>query len=245
MPLKLISIPIIFVSLLIATRVLAIETAVFSGQVLDLDKKPVEKAEIFLYTTENIRRPADFISAATDASGQFRMTLPVGKYWAVARVRKGEKYGPLMPGDKHSGDPINLEINSVEPTQEIFTVVNLAESSRLNKKNSGDFFKIKGRIVDQQGNSIKAAYATANRSELSQQLADYISAWTDKEGQYVLFLPAGTYYLGYALTFPQTVPTIQIKTITVSNHMEDIDIIVNKLTIPNRQQSTTNNEDHP
>jgi hypothetical protein len=245
MPIYLIRLIIILAALLINSQALAIETSIFSGQVVDLNKKPVEKAEIFLYNTENIRRPADFISATTDSSGQFRMPLPVGKYWAVARVRKGEKYGPLMPGDKHSGDPLVIEISINETTQETFTVVNLAESSRLNKKTSGEFYKIQGKIVNQQGDAVKPAYATANRNALSPQIADYLSAWTDEQGHYLLFLPTGTYYLGFAQTFPPTKSYELIKIITVSNHMEDVDIVVNKLTIRNRQLSTTPNEDHP
>lgn len=241
---NLIRIAIVVVLLLIHSHAIALETAVFSGQVIDLDNKPVDKAEIFLYTTENIRRPADFISTATDTSGRFQITLPVGKYWAVARVRKGEKYGPLLPGDKHSGEPIVIEVVRDQVTEEIFTVVNLAESARLNKKTSGEFFKIKGKIIDSKGTPLTPAYATANREDLSPQIADYISAWTDDNGRYLLFLPAGTYYLGYARTFPPSRTNGSKKTITVTSHMEDVDIVVNELTINNRPSSKPIKEDN-
>jgi hypothetical protein len=81
------------------------ERALLKGTVFDIKAVPVEGAEIFIYDSTDVRRPADFISAGTGKDGSFQMDLPAGIYWAVARIRSGDQFGPLMPGDKHSGDP--------------------------------------------------------------------------------------------------------------------------------------------
>jgi hypothetical protein len=46
-----------------ATR--AEERALLKGTVLDVKAMPVEGAEIFIYDSPDVRRPADFISAGT------------------------------------------------------------------------------------------------------------------------------------------------------------------------------------
>ena len=236
----IISLLILLASVLINAQAPAIESAEFSGQVVDHDRNPVELAEIFLYTSENIRRQADYISAGTDATGHFRMTLPVGKYWAVARVRKGEKFGPLKPGDKHSGEPDVFELATGQPVEVSFTVADLAESARLNKKTNSDFFRIQGKIVDKKGKPLQPAYAIANRNEARHQaqIADYISAWTNADGRYLLFLPAGKFQLGYSQTFPAERTVASFKEITVTNHMENIDIVVQTDPVPKKQTSS-------
>ena len=207
---------------------LSLETGLFSGQVVDISKHPVEGAEIYIYTTTNVRRPADYISAPTDNEGRFQISLPPGLYWAVARARQGEaEVGPLMPDDKHSGKPLEIEITTGETLEESFTVMNLKESAQFIQKIDSAYTKIQGRILDKDGQPIKNAYAYAFQNEASTEIPSFLSAWTDDSGTYTLFLPPGTYYLGMATEFP---PTTNLKTNTkmsIKKDMIGVDIINN------------------
>jgi hypothetical protein len=181
---------------------LALEKAILKGQVLDVEGKVVKGAEIFIYNTPDTRRPADFISARTIIHGRFSITIPSGKYWAVARLRKGEKYGPLTIGDKHSGEPFEIELDAGEEFVHDFTVVDIREAARLVKKTREGYFKLKGRIIDKRGIPVKNVYAISNREKDLKYIPDYLSAWTGEQGHYTIYLPRGKYYVGYASEFP-------------------------------------------
>ncbi len=177
-------------------------TAVFTGRVSDVDGRAVEGARVFVYGTPEVRRSADFISAPTDKDGRFRMVLPPGRFWSIARWKKGEDYGPLMPGDKHSGEPVEVEISSGREVAMDFTVADLKEAQKKKAREREGAVKISGTIVDENGAPVKGAYAFANRSETVSGIPEYLSAWVDDEGRYTLYLPRGKYYLGGAIAFP-------------------------------------------
>jgi len=178
------------------------DRALLKGTVLDIKAMPVEGAEIFIYDSPDVRRPADFISAGTGKDGSFQMDLPAGIYWAVARIRSGDQFGPLMPGDKHSGDPVEIELAPGEELVQDFTVVDIRETSRLKKKTREDYVKIKGRVLDMNNIPVEKAYVIANKNKECHVIPDYLSAWTDNKGHYTLYIPKGRYYIGYAMSFP-------------------------------------------
>lgn len=180
-----------------------LQTIIVEGKILNSEGKAVEGAEVFIYGSSDIRRAADFISAKTDKDGGYRMVLPAGKYWSVARFRKGgSRYGPLMPGDKHSGSPVEIDLLSGEH-QMNFVVADLHEAANMSrKKTGGDYIKIKGRIIDKDGLPVKMAFAIANKKKEFSVVPDYISTWTDDDGYYTLYVPRGKYHIGYAYVFP-------------------------------------------
>ncbi len=202
------------------------DNVVFKGQVLDSMDKAAEGVEIFIYNTSDTRRPADFISARTGSSGRFSITVPAGKYWAVARMRQGEKYGPLMPGDKHSGEPVEIELEAGEDYEEDFRVIDLRDAARMIKKTREDFFKLEGRVLDRKGAPLKNIYIIANRKKEISKMPDYLSAWTDEEGRYSLYLPAGTYFTGYAAEFPPGEKVYFYREINITAGKNDLDIVV-------------------
>ncbi len=214
----------IYMALVVPGMADALEKAVFKGNVLDVKGSAVPGAEIYIYDSPDTRRPADFISAMTDNEGGFIITLPQGQYWAVARVRQGEKYGPLMPGDKHSGEPVEVEIERTGSFEQNFTVMDLIESARLIKKTREDYFIIKGLIVDKKGVPVSNVYAFANRGMDMREIPDYMSAWTNKEGQYRLYMPEGRYYVGYASEFPPKLQNKMLVEIEVRNDRQGFDI---------------------
>ncbi len=178
------------------------DASVFKGKVSDVDGRAVEGARIFVYGAPEVRRSADFISAPTDKDGLFRMVLPPGKFWSIARLKKGEDYGPLMPGDKHSGEPVEIELASGSEVSMDFTVADLKEAQKKRTREREGAAKISGKIVDENGAPVRGAYAFANRSETVSGIPDYLSAWVDDEGRFALYLPRGKYCLGGAIMFP-------------------------------------------
>jgi len=206
------------------------QTFIFKGNVLNISRKAVEGAEVFIYGSSNIRRPADFISAKTDKDGGYRMVLPAGKYWAVARFRKNDsRYGPLMPGDKHSGEPAEIEFSSGEH-QLNFMIADLQEAANMStKKTGGDYIKIRGRITDKNGAPVKTAYAIANRDKEFSVVPDYISGWTDDDGNYTLHIPRGRYYVGYASAFPPGKSYGFNREIVFTDSMTGLDFVIDNM----------------
>lgn len=206
------------------------QTFILKGMVVNSGGKAVEGAEVFIYDSPNVRRSADFISAKTDKDGEYSVVLPEGKYWAVARFRKGGlRYGPLMPGDKHSGEPAEIEFSS-GGHQMNFIVADLQETASMNKKKTGgDYIKIKGRIIDKNGLPVKMVYAIANKNKEFSAVPDYISTWTDDDGYYTLYLPRGEYYVGYASAFPPGKTYGFNREIVFTDSMTDSDIVIDNM----------------
>ncbi|MBU0730544.1 MAG: carboxypeptidase-like regulatory domain-containing protein [Proteobacteria bacterium] len=203
------------------------QIATLNGVVIDVAGNPVQYAEIFVYDSKDIRRPADYISPKTDATGRYQVIVKPGNYWAVARVRKGEKYGPLKPGDKHSGEPLAFEIENNETLAEDFTVVNLKESSQLIHKTREGFFKIQGTVIDHQGKPLKSSYVYANNINNKRGIPDYISPWCDDQGKFTLFVPAGKFFVGYHTEFPPDDTNKFQLELNIDNHLQDV-IITSK-----------------
>jgi hypothetical protein len=178
------------------------DSFVLTGRILDIDGQPVAGAELFVYDSAIIRRPADFISARTGQDGRFSLTLPRKNVWLVARERSSDKFGPLLPGDRHSGEALLVEPDDRAELQQDFTIVNIREAVRQKQKIRSDFQGLSGRIVDQQGKPVGNAYVFAHSEQVVRGVPEYISAWSDDGGGYSLHLPPGRYYLGASTIFP-------------------------------------------
>lgn len=192
---------VVFVGELVTLQ--AAEPGVFQGQILDVAGRPVSGAEVYIFDTPNVKRPADFISNRTSGEGRYQVRLPGGDYWAVAIFRRGgARFGPLATEDKHSGEPVALAIKAGEKRSQDFVVMNLREAARQHEKKSADLIRVSGKIVDKSGAPAVMAYAMAHKMQQFGTMPDYISAWTDEQGDYTLYLPPGRYYLGASLGFP-------------------------------------------
>jgi len=208
MPSKYSHLSVIFVvsflvSVFLPNTLFAGHAVVLEGRIMDINDSPVQGAEVYAYNSPKVKRPADFISKKTGADGGFRLILPPGKYWAVAIYRKsGERFGPLGMGDKHSGEPIELDFKDREERVMDFVVLDLREAARRLSKKSADTVKISGRIIDARGKPVQTAYAVADNKQNSEDMPEYISAWTDDMGRYILYLPRGRFYVGAAGEFP-------------------------------------------
>ena len=204
---------VLFLVLLIAA-VAQGEGRLLQGVILDEAGKPMAGAELFLYDSPRIKRPADFISAKTASDGRYSLQLPAATYWAVARVRHGEKYGPLMPGDLHSGDPQELDLSESDQ-QADFTVADIRATARAREKTRSDLARVAGRITDQEGKPVAGASVSAWREPVTARLPDVVSGWSDADGGYLLFLPAGTYTMTPAATFPPPPPGAELHRVVI------------------------------
>ena len=181
----------------------AAETSRLKGTVLDSEGRPAEGAKLFVYGSSNVRKPADFISPMSGSDGRILMILPAGKYWVVARLKKDGNYGPLMPGDKHSGEPVEIEMEAGRDAEASFVVADIREVGQKKRADTADAVRLSGRVVDAQGNPVANAYVFAHRAKDVDYVPDYISPWTDETGKYSLSIPAtGRYFVGSVRQFP-------------------------------------------
>ena len=185
-----------------AFPVSAMETHLLKAKVFDIEGRPMEGAKLFLYDTPNVRMPAQFISSPSDRSGQLQIVLPPGKYWVVARFKSDGKYGPLLPGDKHSGEPLEVDLTGSGVDAD-FVVADIRELGQKKRAGATEALRLKGRVIDTQGAPVAQAFVFANVSEEFSELPAFISAWTGNDGQYEVYLPPGvTYYVGASRQFP-------------------------------------------
>ena len=199
------------------------ESAVIRARIHDINGKPAEGVKLFLYESANVRKPADFISVPSDNLGRTVVTLPNGKYWAVARLKKGALYGPLMPGDKHSGEPVEVDCSGDSGTDAEFVVADIQEIGQKKRINNPDTIRLRGRILDKDGNPVARAYAFAHASREIEYVPEYLSAWTDESGNYTLYLPSkGNYFIGGAQQFPPSSKPAALREVTPEARKSDI-----------------------
>ena len=198
------------------------------GRVIDIMTQPVAGAEVYLYDSRQVKRPADFISQKTKTDGAYRLTVPPGVYWAVAIVRQTDSsFGPLQVGDKHSGEPLILDLKDKKIKEMDFTVMDLRDAVRHSRKRGEELFEIQGRILDTDENPVAMAYVLADSSSTpATDIPQYLSAWTDIEGNYTMFLPAGEFYLGTSTLMPPPPKEELSHFIEVVGDMQGVDLVL-------------------
>jgi hypothetical protein len=200
--------------------------SVLKGKVSDAEGQAVEGAMVFVYDSPEVRRPADFISGRTDKDGLFRMVLVPGRYWLIARLKKTEGFGPLLPGDKHSGEPVETELAPDSEVNMDFIVADLKDAIKIRTEAREGSVKISGRILDEKGSPVRGAYAIAHRKEKVSGIPDYLSAWADDEGRYTLYIPRGRYYIGGAVAYPPGQNYFMNGELAIDGDKSDADIVV-------------------
>jgi len=224
----------IVINCLLAITILATSTCFaetkeveLRGRVVDIMEQPVAGAEVYLFDSKQVKRPADFISQKTKSDGAYKLTIPPGVYWAVAILRQsGASFGPLQLGDKHSGDPLVLDLKKKKMEEMDFTVMDLRDAVRHSRKRGEELFEIRGRILDAHEKPVSMAYVLADSRREPAGIPQYLSAWTEIGGKYTMYLPAGKYYFGVSTVMPPTLKEELSHSIEVKGDMQAVDLVL-------------------
>jgi len=200
---------------------------VLQGRILDSGGQPVSGAEVYVFDSVNVKRPADFISEKSGGDGRFQMTMPPGRYWSMAIQRQGAtRVGPLGPTDRFSGEPLAFEGVADKKVVTDFTIMSLKEAALRSHKRNEDLIKVSGRLLDQSGIPLAGAYAMAD-SAAKGEFPLYLSTWSEEDGAYTLYLPKGKIFIGVARVFPPP------SDYSLSHEVEfDADVVGEDLVVP-------------
>lgn len=166
---------------------------------------PVQGAHVYAYVdfSKNLIGVADHVSKGSRQDGSYKLVLPPGEYYLVARKRSsGSNYGPIVTGDLYD-HRFEQESVSIEPGRELeknFELVKLSEpmffqvfTEGQRKTETG----IRGRILDPDGEPVQGAFATAYRDGNMKRLPDFASTLSGDDGVFTLYLPnGGKWYIG-------------------------------------------------
>lgn len=129
--------------------------------------------------------------------GTFRLRLPPGTYYLLARKRmKGGQFGPIETGDHFNyyyGNPVRIEPRKIRSIKlETITRLSLPEEER-----NTVFRGIRGIITGPEGNPVKGLHVFAYLDSAMTGTPLFISPETGKDGKFELALPegGGPYYL--------------------------------------------------
>ena len=179
------------------------------GRVVMRDSgEPVKGAYIYGYVGRIEHRAAslgiigvtDWVSHGSDKDGSYKLDLPPGDYFVVARKRQsGLNYGPLSVGDyyDHSPGRVSTRVKKGKYTEVNFVLMELTEPlffQGITAVARATETGIKGRLLDEEGNHIPGTYAIAYKDDDMQRLPDFASTLTDDEGNFTIFLPSGGRY---------------------------------------------------
>ena len=163
---------------------------------ISFQDEPLEKVYLYVYkkTDSDFKGPAWFVQPVQN--GNFRMSLPPGDYWLLARKRlKGGQYGPIEIGDYFNfyyGNPVHIDKGELKHIR-LETITRL---SMLEEDPDIEFSGIRGQVVGQDGSPAAGLRVFAYRSAAMSGTPAYISAVSDAEGQYRLEIPeAGSFWL--------------------------------------------------
>ncbi len=172
----------------------AAERSGITGE-LSFQGEPLERAYLYVYKTpdKGFKGPGYFIQPV--AKGSFRLNLPPGEYYLLARKReRGGQFGPIEIGDYFNyyyGNPVRIEPGKVREVKiETITRLSMLEEDVV------AFHGVRGQVLDAAGRPQAKMYVFAYRSPEMTGTPDYFSPTTGADGRFELPLPdAGPYYL--------------------------------------------------
>ncbi len=155
----------------------------------------LERSYLYVYKArgKGFKGPAYFIPPV--AKGQFRLNLPPGDYYLLARKReRGGQFGPIEIGDYFNfyyGNPIHVAEGQVREVKiETITRLSMLEEDVVDSQG------VRGQVVNGSGEAQSGLYVFAYRQPEMTGSPDYFSAPTDQKGLFELALPdGGPYYL--------------------------------------------------
>lgn len=175
-----------------------IDTGVLGS--VSVDGKPLAGVVVYVYTdlNEHLKGRGLGMTAATNESGIFQVSLPPGTYYLVARQRQGGGYaGPLSAGDYigyYPGNPLVVRQGAVSrvaiPMLEVPEKVERMASTLFGQTS------IHGRILNADGRPLAGMRAVLYADPMMLNRPLYVSQPSDEGGRFVLSFPrGGTYYI--------------------------------------------------
>ncbi len=163
--------------------------------------KPLPKMYVYVYKEGMDFKGPAFADAQTDEEGNFSISLPPGKYFLVARMRKtGEVAGPVEVGDLKSdiigpvvvGEDGKIVEKNIKVYEKIGETKDIALANPDLSKKTG----IEGRILDADGKPVVNARVHVYDHIQMSERPKFVSSPTGPDGKYIVYLPrGGTYYL--------------------------------------------------
>lgn len=156
---------------------------------------PLERAYLYIYKDagDGFKGPGYFIQPVE--KGSFRLRLPPGEYWILARKRaKGGSFGPIEPGDYFNfyyGNPVRIAAGQTREIQ-IETITRLA----MLEEELPPLRGIKGIVLAAGKKPADRVHVFAYRDAAMTGTPDFFSAPTGPDGRFELPLTGdGPFYL--------------------------------------------------
>ncbi|PLX80694.1 MAG: hypothetical protein C0616_07315 [Desulfuromonas sp.] len=159
--------------------------------------EPLERVYLYVYRSPDDGFKGPGYNILPVEKGHFRLRLPPGDYWLLARKRlKGGRFGPIEIGDYFNyyfGNPVSIREGEIRQ-------INLETITRLEmlERGEGDlpFQGVRGRVVTNDGRPAPRLHVFAYSDPAMTGTPDYFSTPTDADGRFSLPLPVtGVYYL--------------------------------------------------
>jgi len=158
--------------------------------------EPLERVYLYVYKDPRDGFKGPGYTILPVEKGTFRLRLPPGEYWLMARKRaRGGRYGPIEIGDyfnAYYGNPVRIEAGQVRR-------IKLETITRLSMLEEGDappFRGVRGVIDGPDGRPAAGLHVFAYRKPAMTGTPAFFSAATGADGRFELSLPgAGPYYL--------------------------------------------------
>ena len=165
------------------------------GQISYLDR-PLERVYLYVYRDAGDGFKGPGYNILPVEKGRFRLRLPPGDYYLVARKRaRGGRFGPLETGDYFNyyyGNPVRVAAGQVREVR-IETITRL---SLLEEEQPLEFHGVSGRILDADGSPVSGLYVFGYRESDMTGTPKVFSAPSDAQGAFRLPLPEeGPWYL--------------------------------------------------
>lgn len=164
------------------------------GSVSFMDE-PLEKAYLYIYrdSKTNFKGPAYHIQPVIN--GDFRLSLPPGDYFVLARKRaRGGQFGPVEIDDYFNyyyGNPIRIEKNQ-ERQIRVETIRRLS----MLEEEPGAFVGIRGKILGPAGKPVAGLRVFAYRRPEMTGVPEFFSPASDDNGVFELpIAETGSFYL--------------------------------------------------
>jgi hypothetical protein len=173
--------------------------------------QPLPDAFVYVYTDNSgeLMGPSYAKLVQADAKGHFRIELPAGKFWLVARQRSdGGRAGEPSAGDlngRYPGNPVQIKRGQHLQLND-FTLKTVDETKQLERLAAGKFSEtetvLRGVAVDEDDSPLAGIYVYAYLDSRMIGKPTYISAPTEADGKFEIFFgAAGKYFIGARSTF--------------------------------------------